>query len=79
MTPPCPISSSYTWTQNANVIFIEQPVGVGFSYSLDTADYTIGDKQSSADVYAFLQAFIVRYPQYATRPLWLSGESYGGH
>ena len=67
----------YSWTNNANIIFIEQPAGVGFSYSDTVSDYTTGDYQSAADVYAFLQGFMIRYPQYANRPLYLSGESYG--
>jgi serine carboxypeptidase-like clade 2 len=66
-------------TQKANVIFIEQPAGVGFSYSLDTDDYTVGDAQAAEDVYQFLLGFTARYPKYAGRPLYLSGESYGGH
>ena len=69
----------YSWTSSANVIFIEQPSGVGFSFSDTPADYTTGDYQSAADVYAFLLSFMERYPQYANRTLYLSGESYGGH
>ena len=69
----------WTWTQRANVIFIEQPAGVGFSYSENTDDYTVGDAQAAEDVYQFLLGFTARYPQYAGRPLFLSGESYGGH
>ena len=63
----------------ANIIFIEQPAGVGFSYSEDTDDYTVGDAQAAEDVYHFLQGFIARYPQYKERKLYLSAESYGGH
>ena len=69
----------WTWTQNANVIFIEQPAGVGFSWSATPADYTVGDAQAAEDVYQFLLGFTARYPKYAGRPLYLSGESYGGH
>lgn len=68
------IPNTYTWTQKANVIFIEQPAGVGFSWSATTQDYTTGDYQSAEDVYQFLLGFIQRYPQYAQRPLYLSGE-----
>jgi serine carboxypeptidase-like clade 2 len=51
---------------------------VGFSWSADTDDYTVGDAQAAEDVYSFLLGFTARYPQYAGRPLYLSGESYGG-
>ena len=73
------IPNMFSWTQMANVIFIEQPAGVGFSYSQDTDDYVVGDAQAADDVYHFLLNFVDRYPQYAGRKLYLSGESYGGH
>ena len=69
----------WTWTLHSNTIFIEQPAGVGFSWSADTDDYTVGDYQSSQDVYTFLVNFVAKYPKYANRPLFVSGESYGGH
>jgi serine carboxypeptidase-like clade 2 len=69
----------YTWTKHANIIFLEQPAGVGFSWSADTDDYTTGDFQSAQDAYQFLLGFTKRFPQYAGRELYISGESYGGH
>lgn len=71
--------NAYTWTLNANVVFVEQPAGVGFSYSETTSDYTVGDYQASADVVAFMRGFLVKYPAYTNRPFFYSGESYGGH
>ncbi len=52
---------------------------MGFSYSQTVADYTVGDGQAAQDVYQFLLGFYERYPQYANRELYLSGESYAGH
>ena len=39
----------------------------------------IGDERTAEDAYTFLQGFMARFPQYAGRPFWLAGESYGGH
>lgn len=66
------------------MIFIEAPVGVGFSYSTNATDYTTsGDLQTAQDNYAALQSFFQKFPQYAQgtngRQFWLTGESYGGH
>jgi len=69
----------YSWNTLANVVFLESPAGVGFSFSDDASDYTVGDNRTAADSYAFLQGFLARYPQYAKSPFWISGESYGGH
>ena len=38
-----------------------------------------GDERTAEDAYQFLLAFIERFPQYAGRPFWIAGESYGGH
>ena len=69
--------NSQSWNQFATVVFIEQPVGVGFSFS-DVTKEMFNDTVSATDNYAFLQAFFKLYPQYQTLPLFLTSESYGG-
>lgn len=39
----------------------------------------VGDERTAEDAYQFLQGFLGRYPEYAGRPFWIAGESYGGH
>ncbi|KAI8548717.1 hypothetical protein RHMOL_Rhmol07G0295400 [Rhododendron molle] len=64
----------------ANVIFLESPAGVGFSYSSTSSDYnTVGDKRTAADSYVFLVNWLERFPQYKNRDFYIAGESYGGH
>lgn len=65
------------WTQFANMVFIEQPAGVGFSYPLDRALYT--DEIAAQDNWDFIQGFLKLYPQLKSLPFWLASESYGGH
>ncbi|KAI8851162.1 Alpha/Beta hydrolase protein [Chytridium lagenaria] len=68
----------YSWTNNANVMFIDQPVGVGFSYA--KPGYSVGDSWTAGkDVDAFLQIFFFHYPKYADNEFHAFGESYGGH
>jgi len=71
--------NKYSWNRIANMVFIEQPVGVGFSYSLDKKDYHINDKEAAFDNLRITLEFLKRFPQYSKSPLYLSGESYGGH
>jgi len=67
-----------SWTQIANVVFLEQPAGVGFSYSEDPADYTTDDFKAAADNFAFLEGLLAEFPEYIGRETYLSGESYAG-
>lgn len=64
----------------ANVIFLESPAGVGFSYSNTSSDYKLsGDKRTADDSYTFLVNWLERFPQYKTRDFFITGESYAGH
>ena len=67
------------WNKVANMVYIESPAGVGFSYSTNNADYTTGDQQTAIDNYNLIQAFLVRFPQFSNNSLYISSESYGGH
>jgi carboxypeptidase C (cathepsin A) len=69
----------YSWNAYANFIFIEQPTGVGFTYSDTEEDYTVGDDQAAHDMYDFLQGWFKRYPQFQGNDFYITSESYGGH
>lgn len=72
--------NDYAWNNVANVIFLESPAGVGFSYSNTSSDYTnTGDKSTARDSYTFLINWLERFPQYKTRDFFITGESYAGH
>ncbi|CAE7171922.1 unnamed protein product [Rhizoctonia solani] len=81
---PCNIVSSnttarnpYAWNEVANMFFLDQPAGVGYSYS--TSDHLVDTTWEAAkDFYAFLQLFLRRFPQYSERPFHVLSESYGG-
>ncbi|KAG0600600.1 hypothetical protein M758_11G046400 [Ceratodon purpureus] len=63
----------------ANVLFVESPAGVGFSYSNTSNDLVeVGDNRTAHDNYAFVVNWFERFPQYKGRPFYLSGESYAG-
>lgn len=72
--------NDYAWNTVANVLFLESPAGVGFSYSNTSSDYdNAGDKNTATDTYTFLVNWLERFPQYKTRDLYLTGESFAGH
>ncbi|TDL28277.1 carboxypeptidase C [Rickenella mellea] len=82
---PCSVSDEgknttynpYSWNSHANIIFLDQPVDVGYSYSSDGS--TVNTSPAAGeDVYAFLELFLGRFPKYAKAPFHLAAESYGG-
>ncbi|KAK7316633.1 hypothetical protein RJT34_00248 [Clitoria ternatea] len=72
--------NKYAWNEVANVLFLESPAGVGFSYSNTTSDYdNAGDKSTAKDAYVFLINWLERFPEYKNRDFYITGESYAGH
>ncbi|KAL0538559.1 hypothetical protein IC582_022706 [Cucumis melo] len=70
----------YAWNKLANLLFLESPAGVGFSYSNTTSDlYTAGDQKTAEDAHKFLVNWFERFPQYKHRDFYIAGESYAGH
>lgn len=74
-----PKTNPHSWNKVVNMVFLESPAGVGFSYSNTTADYVTGDKRAAEDTYAFLQGFLAKHPNLKGRDFWVTGESYAGH
>ncbi|XP_039043333.1 serine carboxypeptidase 1-like [Hibiscus syriacus] len=54
--------NQYTWNKDANIIFLESPAGVGFTYSNRTSDYKLrGDLRTAKDSYTFLVNWLQRF------------------
>ena len=47
--------------QVANIIFVDAPVGTGFSYAKSSEAYNISDTLAVAELYEFLQKVIKNY------------------
>lgn len=70
------IQNPYSWNSNASVIYIDQPVGTGFSYGTGLDDTEAG---VSRDMYDFLQQFFQAHTEYQTQKFFIFGESFAGH
>jgi len=65
----------YSWNAKANVMWVDQPAGVGFTTGLGTHN----EAGVASNMYTFLQGFYEKFPQYQNSPFYIFGESYGGH
>ncbi|KAH9771683.1 Carboxypeptidase [Citrus sinensis] len=70
----------HRWNKAANLLFVESPVGVGFSYTNTSSDIEkLGDTITAKDSYAFLINWLKRFPQFKSHEFYITGESYAGH
>eukprot|EP00892_Ulva_mutabilis_P009376 jgi/Ulvmu1/6810/UM031_0013.1 len=69
----------YGWDVTHNMIFVDQPIGTGFSYSTDPADTVHGETGVAHDMLDFLQEFMAAHPEVADNDFYVTGESYAGH
>ncbi|KAJ8503551.1 hypothetical protein ONZ45_g10765 [Pleurotus djamor] len=65
-----------SWNSNANVLFVDQPVGVGFSYAEHGTVTSTAD--AAKDIAAFMVIFFEYFSTFRGRALHMAGESYGG-
>ncbi|KIP08636.1 hypothetical protein PHLGIDRAFT_126931 [Phlebiopsis gigantea 11061_1 CR5-6] len=67
----------YSWNEKANVFFIDQPIGVGFSYA-DHGEYVSTTEEAAVDVASFVAIFFEHFSDFKGRPFHMAGESAGG-
>jgi carboxypeptidase C (cathepsin A) len=70
--------SEFAWNKETNLLYIEQPAGVGYSYCNSKKDCTFDDKKSGKDNLDVVLTWFDRFPQFKQNELYVSGESYGG-
>jgi carboxypeptidase C (cathepsin A) len=73
--------NKYGWTTKANMLYLESPKGVGFSYcdnAKSAAECVNTDESTAQDAYEFLVNFFESYSEYKTNKFYITGESYAG-
>ncbi|XP_052173517.1 serine carboxypeptidase-like 18 [Diospyros lotus] len=68
----------YGWTKSASMIFLDSPVGTGFSYARTLEGWASSDMKSVEQAYQFLRKWLVEHPQYLAVQLYIAGDSYAG-
>ncbi|KAE8573817.1 venom serine carboxypeptidase [Halyomorpha halys] len=68
----------YYWSQLFNVIYIDNPVGTGFSFTENDAGYATDEVKVGKDLYSALIQFFQLFPYLQKNEFFVSGESYAG-
>jgi hypothetical protein len=72
-------ANELSWNKVANILYVEQPAGVGFSYADNQKDLKTNDVTSAHDNYELIRQFLDRFPERQSNPFYVASESYGGH
>jgi carboxypeptidase C (cathepsin A) len=67
-----------TWARNASLLFIDNPIGAGFSHGEREIDKINSDYSYRRDILKFIQTFYSFWPTLASNPLYIFGVSFGG-
>ncbi|XP_038692282.1 serine carboxypeptidase-like 45 [Tripterygium wilfordii] len=74
------LKNDYSWNKVANMLYLESPAGVGYSYSANKSFYnSVNDDITARDNLEFLNRWFTKFPEYKGRDFFITGESYGGH
>ncbi|KZF18844.1 alpha/beta-hydrolase [Xylona heveae TC161] len=69
----------WAWSRNSSLLFVDQPVDVGFSYIDEGHELPRDSQEAAVDMHRFLQLFISEvFPHKLSASIHLSGESYAG-
>lgn len=71
------VNNPHSWTNKANVLWVDQPAGTGFSVGSNPSH--MYENIVEDQMYTFLQAFFQHFSQYRSLDFFVTGESYGGH
>ena len=52
------INNAYSWNEVSNLVFVDNPVGTGFSYCSDFSHYDTTEEQIAAHMKTFVQGFV---------------------
>ena len=72
------VPRNHSWTKHATMLYIDNPIGTGFSFTRDPRGFSTTDSGIADNLVAFVRGFMIRHPEFMSRPLWVFCESYGG-
>ncbi|XP_040564947.1 probable serine carboxypeptidase CPVL isoform X2 [Lepeophtheirus salmonis] len=66
------------WSLTHNIIYLDQPVGTGFSFTKLDECYATNETDVAKDIYEMLFQFFQLFPETKSNEFYITGESYAG-
>ncbi|XP_042387052.1 serine carboxypeptidase-like 50 [Zingiber officinale] len=71
-------ANPFSWNRRFGLLFIDNPLGAGFSVAPSPADIPRNQSAVAAQLLSALLHFLVSDPSFLSRPFFVTGESYAG-
>lgn len=68
----------YTWVENHSVLYIDNPVGAGYSFTENNNGYATNETSIGVNLYNALLQFFTLFPDLQKCEFYVTGESYAG-
>lgn len=68
----------YSWHLDHHMLYIDNPVGAGFSYTNNAAGYARNQVDVGNNLFSAIRQFFQVFPELKSNSFYLTGESYGG-
>nr|GME04006.1 serine carboxypeptidase-like 45 [Ipomoea batatas] len=70
--------NKFSWNSESNMLYIDTPIGVVFSYSNTSSDYKIwNDTMTARENMKFLRKWFNEFSEYRDTDFYIAGDSYG--
>ncbi len=70
------VKNEFSWHRKAHMLYIDNPIGSGFSFTENPKGYSTDQASISANLYSALVQFFTLFPTLKSRKFYLSGQSY---
>ncbi|XP_075641214.1 serine carboxypeptidase-like 2 isoform X3 [Castanea sativa] len=72
------VINPYSWTKVSSIIFVDSPVGTGFSYAKNWIAAQSDDFKQVDQLHQFLIRWLIDHPEFVANPIYIAGDSYSG-
>ena len=72
------ILRKYSWLDSMSLLYLDNPVGTGFSFTESVQGYATNQNDVAKNLYNSLQQFFTLFSEYQNNDFYITGESYAG-